>query len=78
MKSEVLEKHKADVRFTKATRRDMDDEMTGAHEQISGQSVSVAKKTSATQKVVGALCNESGSGRSSGKTASQHYHAGAR
>ena len=78
MKSEVLEKHVAELEFTKATRREMGDELTGAHEQISSQPASTAKKISAEQKALGALCNESGGNRSinSSRTVFQYHLAG--
>ena len=51
VKSEVPEKRMADMEFINVTRREMDDELTGAHEQISSQTASVAKKTSAESGV---------------------------
>ena len=59
VKSEVLEKHVAEMVFAKATKKGMNDELAGA--QISCNSASAAKKTSALQNMVGALCIESGS-----------------
>ena len=73
VKPEVLEKHVAEMEFTKTTRREMDDEVTGAHKQISSLSASAAKKTSVAQKALGALCNESCSNRSSSRAAFQYY-----
>ena len=67
----------AEMGFAKTAIRDMGDELMGAHDQISSQSASAAKKTSAAQKAVGALCHE-GCSNSSGTTAFQPYHAGAR
>ena len=43
MKQEVLAMHMADMGFTKTTRREMDDEMTCAHEQINSQSSNATK-----------------------------------
>ena len=71
--------HMAEMGFTKTTRREMGDELTCA--QISSKPAIPARKTSAVQKAVGALCNEGGSGGgggSSGRTALRHHHAGVR
>ena len=43
-KSDMLEKHMAEMELVKATRRGMGDELTGEHEQSSSQPVSAVKK----------------------------------
>ena len=80
VKSEVLERHVAELGFTEVTRREMDDQFTGAHDPNCSQPVSAAKKSSASQKAVGALRNKRGGDRAAAaaaaaRTAFQHYHA---
>ena len=58
VKSDVLKRHMEEMGFIQATRREMDDDLTGAQEQINSLLVSAVKKNFAAQKAVGALCNK--------------------
>ena len=78
VRSEVLEKHLTEIEFAQTTRQGMCDELP-VHMSRSAASQPVARRISVqNRKALRALCNESGSNRSSSRTAFRYHHAGIR